>query len=556
MRSLLIEGGLVVDGTGSPSRRADVLVEGGRIERIAPVIEADPSRFDARIGARIDARDRVVCPGFIDLHSHGDLILALEDGALRMRLALGRVAQGITTEIVGNCGLGPWPLSRDHEADLRGVLAWMTPAEYSWDWLDADGYLRRLGSLQLPVNVGTLAAHGALRVAEAGLARNLPREESIASMRRSLESSLDAGAFGMSLGLIYPPGSFTPTSELEPLAEILARRGAILTAHVRGSSETLIPAVEEILSLGRSVGVAVHHSHSEAVGRSFWKEIPRVLETEDRARRAGVRVTYDMFPYTAAATTMAAIYPPWSLQGGVAALIGRLRDSRTREQVRRDIETIEPAWPPWGEEGWAHNLVRAVGWASITVGTVATDSGRWAEGLDLATLGAKARLDPFEAISDLMIEQDGRVSQIIHGISGEVGDDAGLVTLLRDPHGAVATDANDTGRGSPHPAAYGAYPLVLGTFVRERRVIVLEEAIRKMTSYPASILGLADRGVIREGAAADLVVFDPRAIGSEAGYADPRRLATGIDAVIVNGEPVVRSGALTGECPGVVLRRG
>jgi N-acyl-D-aspartate/D-glutamate deacylase len=529
-----------------------MLIRGGRIERISPVIEADPSGIDARI----DARERVVCPGFIDLHSHGDLVLALEDDDLRMRLAGGRVAQGITTEIVGNCGMGPWPLSREHEPDLRGILAWMTPADYPWDWLDAGGYLRRLESLALPVNVGTLAAHGALRLAEAGPARSLPRVDSISAMRRSLEWSLDAGAFGMSLGLIYPPGSFTPTSEIEPLAEILARRGAMLTAHVRGSSETLLPAVDEILSLGRLTGVRVHHSHSEAVGRAFWAGIPRVLEVEERARREGVRVTYDMFPYTAAATTMAAIYPPWSLQGGVWALIGRLRDTGTRGKIRRDIETVEPTWPPWGEDGWAHNLVRAVGWERITVGTVATGSGRWAEGLDLGALGARRGIDPFDAISDLMIDQEGRVSQIIHGISGEDGDDGGLVALLTDPHGAVCTDANDTGRGRPHPAAYGAYPLVLGTFVRERRVLALEEAIRKMTSYPASILGLEDRGVVREGAAADLVVFDPASIGSEAGYVEPRRIATGIDAVIVNGGIVVRSGALTGERPGVVLRRG
>jgi len=239
----------------------------------------------------------------------------------------------------------------------------------------------------------------------------------------------------------------------------------------------------------------------------------------------------------------------------VAALVARLKDRSTRDRVRRGIENVAPVWPPWGEDGWAHNLVRAVGWRLITVGSVGGDSGRWAEGLDLEALARRTGKDPFDAISDLMIDQEGCVSQIIHGISGEEGNDAGLVMLLRDPHGAVCTDANDTGRGLPHPAAYGTYPRVLGHFVRDRGVLPLPEAIRKMTSYPASILGIPDRGVIRRGAAADLVIFDPATIGSEATYADPRRPASGIDAVIVNGAVVMDHGRLTGACPGVVIRR-
>jgi N-acyl-D-amino-acid deacylase len=262
-----------------------------------------------------------------------------------------------------------------------------------------------------------------------------------------------------------------------------------------------------------------------------------------------------MFPYTAAATTMAAIYPPWALEGGVEALVVRLRDPATRLRMRRDVETIAPSWPPWGEGGWAHNLVRAVGWERITVGTVAGASGRWAEGLDLAALAERSGRDPFEAISDLMVEQEGRVSQIIHGISGEEGSDGGLVALLADPHGAICTDANDTGRGLPHPAAYGTYPRVLGRFVRDRRVLPIEEAVRKMTAYPASILGLADRGVLRRGAAADVVVFDPRTIGSGATFAEPRVIATGVELVIVNGEIVCEGGRLAGVSPGRVIRR-
>lgn len=551
MRRIVVAGGDVADGTGAPLRPADVLIEGERVADVAP--RGALAGIDG--AERIDASGRVVAPGFVDLHSHGDLILALPDDELRRRLVAGRIAQGITTEIVGNCGLGPVPLVREHAGALRGVLAWMTPGDFPWEWRTIEEYLALLESRGVPLNVGTLAAHGALRVAEAGLARDLPSPDSLRALEGALDAALEAGAFGMSLGLIYPPGSFTSTEEIAPLAAVLARRDALLTAHVRGSSETLLDAVAEILSLGRAAGVRVHHSHSEAVGPAHWEKIPRVLAMEEAARRGGVRATYDVFPYTAAATTMAAIYPPWGLQGGIDALLARLEDPAARARLRRDVEGAAPAWPPWTETGWAHNLVRAAGWERITVGTVGSEEGRWAEGLSLRALGERAGRPPFEAVSDLMVAERGRVSQIIHGISGEEGNDRGLVALLADPHGAVCTDANDTGRGLPHPAAYGTFPKVLGHFVRERRALGLPEAIRKMTSYPAAILGLPDRGVLRRGAAADLVVFDPAAVGSEASYRHPRRLPSGIDLVVINGRRVWEGGRLLDAEAGRVLRR-
>jgi len=553
VNDLIIHGGTVVDGTGAPGSAADVLVLEGMVASIQP-----PGTLRDGVAAgvpRIDADGRVVCPGFIDLHSHGDLILALEDEELRRRLILGRVAQGITTEIVGNCGLGPAPVVAAHEAALRGVLAWMTPVDRPWPWRGIGEYLDHLERIGVPINVGTLVAHGALRIAQEGLSRDLSSKIQVTAMRNALDDALSQGAFGMSVGLIYPPGSFTPSEDIEPLAEVLSGYGALLTAHVRGSSETLLDAVEEILTWGRRTGVRIHHSHNEAVGPDHWAKIPLVLEREERARRSGVRVTFDMFPYTAAATTMAAIFPPWALEGGLAALVARLRDPAARARIGADVAGVTPSWPPWGEGGWAHNLVSAVGWERITIGTIGGDSSRGAEGLNLGSLARREGKAPFEAIADLMVAAEGRVSQIIHGVSGEDGDDPGLVSLMVDQHAAICTDANDTGRGLPHPAAYGAFPRILGHFVRERQVMPLEEAIRKMTSYPASILGLADRGVLRTAAAADIVIFDPATVGSAATFQDPRRPASGIDSVIVNGEVVCQRGRLQGGRPGVVLRR-
>ncbi|MYE44584.1 MAG: amidohydrolase family protein, partial [Acidobacteria bacterium] len=275
------------------------------------------------------------------------------------------------------------------------------------------------------------------------------------------------------------------------------------------------------------------------------------LEMEREARREGVRVSADMFPYPVAATMMYAIYPPWALEGGPAELLARLRDPETRARIGKDIEERTPEWPPWEPEGWPHNLVSAVGWDRIRVSSVGSESGRDALGRSLAELGNATGTEPFEAISDLMLAEDGAVGQFVLDISGE----RGLRELAADPEVAFITDANDYGTGSPHPAAYGAFPRVLRRYVREDGTISLEEAIRRMTSLPAGIVGLGDRGRIANNLPADLVLFDREHVTDHATLEQPRARATGIRATFVNGQPVIRDGRFTGALPGQVLRR-
>ncbi|HEY3176542.1 MAG TPA: amidohydrolase family protein [Candidatus Polarisedimenticolia bacterium] len=566
MTRTLIRGGTLVDGTGAAPRLAELLIEADRIVDLLDPGAAPPDGA----GRVIEATGRVVCPGFIDIHSHGDLIHALPPGEQRALMA-GRISQGITTEIVGNCGMGVFPRTDHSEGALRGVAAWMTPAAIPggdpgmWPWSDLESYLSHLEANGLHVNVGTLQPHGPLRIEAAGLDRDLPGTagaEGISMMSRRLEAALDAGAFGLSTGLIYPPGIYARTSEIIELARVLGRRcagTALVASHIRGSSETLLPAVEELLEVGRAAGVRVQHSHSEAVGPDHWAAIDRVLEMEEAGRRSGVAVAFDMFPYTAAATMMLAIYPPWALQGGVDRLLARLADPATRDDIRDAIEKTVPSWPPWGEGGWPHNLVKAVGWDRITVGSVGPGANRGAEGMSLRELGRARGASPFDAVSDLMMEERGAVSQIIHGISGSEDHQEGIETLLAHPAGAICTDANDFGKGKPHPAAYGTCPLVLSRWVRERRLLTIEVAVHKMTGYPATLLGLPDRGVVRRGAFADLVVFDPATIGTGAGFGSPRVTARGIDLVLINGAIAFASGAsgeIAGEPSGRVLRRG
>lgn len=538
----LILNGRVIDGTGAPERRGDVAIHNGRIVAI------DAQKIEAKVV--FDASGKVVAPGFVDIHSHGDLVLAWPSDD-RLSLIAGRIAQGITTEIIGNCGLGASPLFGHGAELLPQINGWMTPAPFDWSWRDVAGYLDHLEALGLPLNVGTLVPHGALRLGAAHLA---PGDTNVAARRqmtKELDRALEQGAFGLSAGLIYPPGMYTSTDELTTLARRLVAHDAVFTFHVRGSSETLLDAVDELIHIGREANVHVHHSHAEAVGRAHWSKLDRFLDMEHKARSDGVHLSADMFPYPVAATMMLAIYPPWTLEGGVPRLIERLQDEDTRARIRRDIANVRPRWPPWEEGGWPHNLVMAVGWDRIRVSSVGSDANKAVEGLSLAELGEQRRSSPFDAISDLMIEEDGDVGQFVLDITGEDG----LRELVRRPDIAFITDANDYGKGKPHPAAYGSFPRVLGRYVRDESLLSLPEAIRRMTSLPADTIGLEGRGRLEPGAWADIVVFDPNAVRDEATLDDPRRHARGIDAVFVNGTLTYEHGKLTGALAGSQLRR-
>ncbi|MEE9231618.1 MAG: D-aminoacylase [Acidobacteriota bacterium] len=553
---LLFTNVTLADGSGSVPFSGELAVEDGRISHLRPAgggaQDARAVPPDCRV---VDGSGKVLAPGFIDIHSHADLIFPLPEPR-RSELLAGRIAQGITTEIVGNCGMGVAPVSEAGEPILRGINAWLTPESIPWPWRGVGGYLDHLEKQGVPLNVGTLAPHGPLRVNAIGLVASSCTPGALQAMRDALQRALEEGAFGVSTGLIYPPGMYSDTEECVEMARVAARCGALYTSHIRGSSELLLPSVEELIEVGRRSGARVHHSHNEAVGRIHWPKVEAVLAREDRARDEGVDLTHDMFPYPAAATTLLALFPPSSLAGGVAALLDRLRDPSPRRRIREAVEGQSPDWPPWRPGGWPHNLSLAVGWNRITVGSVGSSERRDVEGLTLDELGLRSSLPPFEALCDLLIAEEGRVSQIIHDVTGDGSHEEGLEKLLTHPAGALCTDANDYGRGKPHPAAYGAFPRVLGRYVRDRGCLSLEEAIRKMTSYPASLLGLEDRGLLKVGARADLVLFDPQKIEDRATFEEPRLEPAGISMVIINGHVAAGEGAVDGMMAGVVLRRG
>jgi N-acyl-D-aspartate/D-glutamate deacylase len=540
----------VIDGTGRPPFRADVGIAGDRIAAIAP-------RLPGGAAERIDARGRTVCPGFIDLHSHSDLCFTLPI-ARQAGLLGGRVRQGITTEILGNCGIGCVPVRGETRETVARLCGFIAPDGVAWDWSTVGSYLDRLESQGVLLNVGTLVAHGPARAAAMGARAGRPADAEQRALDDTVRRAVEEGAFGVSFGLIYPPGQFAETDELVSVARAAARAGGFAAFHQRGSGrETLLPAVRELVEVARRSGAAVHHSHEETVGPRAWPGTVEVLEIEERAVREGVDLSGDVIPYTAVCTTLLALYPPWSLDGGVQPFLDRLRDPRLRARMKEEVATKAPVWPPWEGEGrWTMNIARECGWERIRLAHVDGARNKIHEHRTIAEIGRRTGKDPFDALSDLLIEEEGVATQLIFGISGDERTDEHLLPFLRSPRLAIVTDAWDIGKGFPHPGACGAFPRVLGHYVRERGVLDPAEAIRKMTSLPAERLALRDRGRVAEGARADLLVIDRAVVGDHATYRDPRRPAAGIDEVLINGRRVVAGGALRPVAAGKVLRRG
>ena len=498
----------------------------------------------------------MIAPGFIDLHSHSDLCftLPLRDQA---RLLEGRVRQGITTELLGNCGIGCVPLAPATRPDVERICGFITPDGVPWSWGSFASYLTHLENAGVLINVASLVAHGPLRLLAMGARGGRPDAQQQRTLDRLTREAIEEGAYGVSFGLIYPPGEFADTDELVSVSKAAAAGSGFAAFHQRGSSaDTLMQAVGELVEVGRRSGAPVHHSHVETVGRRAWPGAPEVLAAEEAASRGGVEISADVIPYTAVCTTMLALYPPWSLDGGVEAFLERLRDPAARARMKREIAETSPVWPPWEGDGrFTMNIARECGWDHIRLAHVNGARNKECEHLTIAAIGRRRGRDPFDALSDLLLEESGIATQLIFGISGDEETDDPLRPLLSSPRLAIVSDAWEIGKGFPHPGAYGAFPRVLGHYVRERRLLGLEEAVRKMTSLPADRLGLTDRGRVEAGRKADLLVFDPLTIADRSTFTDPRRSAAGIDEVLVNGRRLVAGREFRPQAAGKVLRR-
>jgi N-acyl-D-amino-acid deacylase len=527
--TLLFRGGTVIDGTGAPGRPADVAVEGDRIAAVGPGLSGEAARV-------IDVTGLVVTPGFIDAHSHSDLFY------LDCPAAESKVRQGCTTEVVGMCSFSPAPVPAGRREQLTAWAAGIG-ARLEVRWETFGQYLDVLRAARPSINVVHFVGHGALRLAAIGPGNRPAGRDDLARMERLLAEALDAGAFGFSTGLVYPPSAYATTEELVALARSMAARGGLYFSHIRGESAMLLDSIAEAIRIGEEAGVGVQIAHVKAAGRENWPKIGEALAMIDAARARGVDVSGDVYPYHAGSTKMDNLLPAWVHDGGTGRLLERLADRAARRRIVEECLV--------DGERWRTTAMGAVGFDEIQVATCAR---RELEGMSLAALARAAGTTPAEAMMDLLLEQRATVSMVVFSQSPDNG-----ARVLAHPAIMVGSDSLGLAAGpgphagKPHPRMYGTFPRVLGEYARERKLFSLETAVHKMTGMAAARLRLADRGLLRPGCAADLAVFDPRTVRDEATFADPHRYPTGIPYVVVNGAMVVDGGRFHAAGSGRIL---
>ncbi len=521
----MIRGGIVVDGTGSPWFRADVGIDGGKISKVGDIRGVRPEEA-------IDARGLVVCPGFIDMHSHSDLTL------LKSPMSEQKVRQGVTTELLGQDGFSVAPVRKETVSQLRAFVAGLLgELDKEWSWTSLGDYFTALEERGIATNVASYVGHATVRVAAMGFEERAPDREEREDMKGLTAQAMREGAVGLSSGLVYPPSCYATTDELVELSQVVAQYGGIYTSHIRGESDTLVESLEEALTIGRRAEIPVHISHHKASGRNNWGKVKTTLGMIDKARGEGLDVTCDQYPYTAGSTMLGVIIPPWAHQGGVDGLIRRLRDPEMRSRLRKDMKEGVPGWSSY---------LKAAGWENILI--TYCKKSKELEGKTLAQIANEKGKDPFDIAFDLFIEENAAVSIALFYLSE---DD--VRTVMRHPTVMVGTDGLLGGK--PHPRVYGTYPRILGRYVRDEGVLTLEDAVRKMTSLPAQRLGLWDRGILQEGFWADITVFDPKTVLDKATFTEPHQFPLGIEYVIINGSIVLEKGSQRRIYPSKVLRK-
>jgi N-acyl-D-aspartate/D-glutamate deacylase len=530
---LVIRGATVVDGTGRPPLQADVAIEGAHIVAVGREAKARD------VGRVLDGAGLVVAPGFIDMHSHADFTLPTYPGALNS------LSQGVTTEVVGNCGYSPAPLANDpgRAEEQRAACHGLGP-DLDWDWRSFGEFLEVLQAARPSVNCVPLVGHGMLRLAVVGADDRTATAEERVEMRRLLADALAAGAWGMSTGLVYPPGSYASTDEIVDVGGALTARDGLYASHIRDETDGLMSALSEAVEIGRRLGVRVEVSHLKAAGSSNHGRAADALALLGEARSAGARVTQDAYPYTAGSTLLSQLLPPWVHDGGTDALVERLRSDEMRARIMVDIETGLQGWP---------NFYRSTGGPhAIRIAAVAERSLARLEGLVLTDAAAVAGTDPLTFVFDTLVADRGATTMILSMMS-----DADVDAILDDPSTSIGSDqlGVTSADARVHPRAYGTFVRMLGRWVRERRRMDLPTAIHRMTVLPARILGLEDRGRIAPGHVADLVMFDPETVGDASTYEAPTLPARGVETVLLRGRFAVDGGRPIDVGLGQVLRR-
>jgi N-acyl-D-amino-acid deacylase len=528
MDDLVIHGGEVIDGSGAPGRVADVVVTDGRIVAI--------DNGQRRQGRRlIDASGQVVAPGFIDIHTHSDFTLPLNPRAE------SKIRQGVTTEVLGNCGFSAAPALSGRVEMLRDYLAASAP------WLEfrettfAD-YLNTFPAAS--VNTVMQVGHNSLRLLAMGMEDRPPRPDELSLMQHLLEEALEAGALGLSSGLFTAPGIFAKTEEMIALGHVLHRYDAGYASHIRDEANHVFEAVREAIAIGETCGIHVQIAHLKLSGTDNWGGAARLLAEIDAARQRGVQVDVDQYPYTAGSNPLRNLLPTWVQEGGMESMLQRLSQPTVRSRIREELAAHG-----------LNNFGRIPSWDAVRI-AISPHQPEYA-GRTVGDIARGRACDPLDAVCDYLIADRGHTRILVTSMAEE-----DVQAIVSSPDVLVGSDGTSlapygiTSQGKPHPRFYGTFPRVLGHYVRDLQLLSLPQAVYKMTGGSAAALRLVDRGLLREGYHADITIFDPQRVAERATYDDPHQYAAGISTVIVNGVVVIDGGDHTGALPGKVLRRG
>ena len=528
--ALIIEHGRLVDGTGNPWRRADVGIREKKIVAIGDLAQAQAAR-------RIDAADRVVCPGFIDMHSHASWKL-LVDGR-----AASKITQGVTLEIEGE-GFSIAPLDDAMVQRRREEYA-----RFGVDpsWRSLDDYFRRLERTPATVNFATYLGTENPREMFVGFDDRPATPDELERMRRLTQKAMEDGALGVFSALMYSPDRYNRTEELIEMAKVAARYGGVYQSHIRSESNAIDAALDEVFRIAREAKIPAQVTHLKVTYQQNWGRMPAILERIEAARKAGLDITADLYPYVRAGGYFTPLLPPWAQEGGRPEIVRRLKDPATRERIKKELATPTSAWENeyygagGGPEGFS--VTNAEGNPELKA----------YEGKTLAAIAKAEGKDPRDVVMDIVLAGDA-------GMTVLITDEGDLRAAIQRPWVAFGTDGETVAPDGPlsagfvHPRGYGTYPKVLGEYVRELGLLRLEDAVRKATSLPAQRLGIRDRGLLREGYYADVVVFDSSKIIDKATYERPHQFGDGIAYVVVNGEVVLDRGRITEARPGMVVR--
>jgi N-acyl-D-amino-acid deacylase len=524
--NLLIKNGYVFDGLGNEPSQADIGIKGAFIHKIGKIPHSQGK-------ITIDAKGLSVCPGFIDVHDHTDTELLVNPKAE------SAVHQGTTTLVSGNCGSSPFPIAEEiYEEEKKDLKE---QYQLDLDWVDINSFFSRLEQKGIALNYSTLIGQGAIRGAAMGFNDRPPKPEELERMKEMVEKNIRAGAFGLSTGLEYAPGSYAHRDEITELCKVAARLGGVYATHMRDEGDRLLESLDESIETAGKAGISLQISHFKIAYPRNWHKVGDALKKIEEARKKGISIFCDRYPYIAGSTNLSFYFPLWARQGTTEEFLARIKDPALEGRIRAHVKEQEKKLGSWDK---------------VVISGVVTDKNRRFEGKSVLEGAKQSREEPYDFMRDLLIEEKNRVGMVTFMMNEE-----NLKKILAHPLVGVGSDGSALapygilGRGKPHPRHYGTFPRILGRYVRDEKVVPLPEMLKKITSSPAKKFGFERRGILNKDYYADIVIFDHDRIIDKATWTNPHKFPEGIEYTIINGQEVIKQGEHTGNLPGMILRK-